>query len=482
MAGSARAALAGIHPASDVLDGITLTDNGTPTFSLSETDLPGAEDVLNLITSPFVLDVTGVLASDALALSGNTLVDAVSVSDSAANILSNFASLQSVTAAGKLGTVTVTSGTLVTTDTSDAAFALYEHFTGSNGVTLNLTAIYDGPNGATGLFGQFLANGEAALGITAPINLTFPGGNILDRDFLFQLQHADDNGYLASLVMSSHILTENLSTSDLLLMDNATIINAVFGTGFLSNFTASSLTAAQAVQYFNSTVSVAVENTSAIFSGSISIPVTDAGVITAIVDRASDIQANLDAFSAALNGRTMTLPIELTDTLPPTINVTGAQATQDAAVLNHISSTFLLSVGGSAEDLNGLSLSSLSGEKVEFALTSLDHDITVTGNVFDVDLAKLAVANDTVTVSAYSSGGQTGTEIDLTGTDGLAHKIIILDEDPNSFEVYTPVDSGTAAGAHGTQVTGGVTVAQALANSGPEAISDTVANVQAGCA
>jgi hypothetical protein len=180
-----------------------------------------------------------------------------------------------------------------------------------------------------------------------------------------------------------------------------------------------------------------------------------------------------------LYGRDLTVPIQLTDTLPPKISVTAAQATQDAAVLNQISTTFLLSVGGTAEQLDGLTIALAANEKVELAITSLDHDITVTGSIFDVDLAKLAVANDTVTISSYASCGQTGTEIDLTGTDGLMHKIILIGDDPDSFNVYDPLDFGIGAGAHGTQTTDGITVAQALAGSGPEAITDTAANVAA---
>jgi hypothetical protein len=88
-----------------------------------------------------------------------------------------------------------------------------------------------------------------------------------------------------------------------------------------------------------------------------------------------------------LYGRDLTVPIQLTDTLPPTIFVTAAQATQDAAVLNQISTTFLLSVGGTAEQLDGLTIALAANEKVELPITSLDHDITVTGSIFDVDLA-----------------------------------------------------------------------------------------------
>src|SRR5262249_50708866 len=107
----ARMEFADAHPASDVLGGITLTDSGTPTISLSESDLAGAGGVLDLITSPFILDVTGVLASDVLALSGNGLIDVLSVSDTGSNLSSNLSGLEAVAASGKLGTVTVSSGT-----------------------------------------------------------------------------------------------------------------------------------------------------------------------------------------------------------------------------------------------------------------------------------------------------------------------------------------------------------------------------------
>ncbi|HUK42971.1 MAG TPA: hypothetical protein VLW48_00865, partial [Candidatus Bathyarchaeia archaeon] len=88
-------------PSGGVLSDITLTDNSTPTISLSESDLSGAEGVLDLITSPFLLDVTDVLAADVGSLSANPLIDLLSVSDSAANIATYLSDLEAAGAAGK---------------------------------------------------------------------------------------------------------------------------------------------------------------------------------------------------------------------------------------------------------------------------------------------------------------------------------------------------------------------------------------------
>src|SRR5579862_119594 len=478
--GGARVEFGGFHPASDVLAGITLTDGGTPTLSLSESDLSGAEGVLGLITSSFVLNVTGVLASDVLALSNNGLIAELSVVDSASSIAAHMSDLEQVAyVAAKLGTVTVTDGTYTSSDLSNDAMGVYAHFTSA--LMLEITPT-NGSNFKVDLFGQLLDDGPASVGITVPVGITVLPNSQFVEDYLLQLQSAADHGYLASLTLPEFLRVEDMNTSEMLQLDNPTILQAMFSTGEFSAYTETSISVAQALSYYSTALSTAVEggiNARVEYLNGVTVAVNDAAMIAGIIDSAANLQANLDSLTTALGGRAFTLPIQLTDTLPPTIAVSVAQATNDAAVLGNISSTYLLSISGTAEQLDGLTLSPAANEKVELALTSLDHDITITSAVFDVDLAKLAVANDAVTVQAYSSGGQTGTEIDLTGTDGMTHKIIILGEDPNSLEAYAPIDSGMAAGGHGVPITGGLTVAQALAGSGPEAISDTAANVAA---
>jgi|GEM_PF-5184601 len=462
------------------LSTITLTDSGTPAISLTEAQLFTDQDALSAIGSSFTLNVTGVLASDVLALSNNGLIAELGVVDSASSIAAHMSDLEQVAyVAAKLGTVTVTDGTYTSSDLSNDAMGVYAHFTSA--LMLEITPT-NGSNFKVDLFGQLLDDGPASVGITVPVGITVLPNSQFVEDYLLQLQSAADHGYLASLTLPEFLRVEDMNTSEMLQLDNPTILQAMFSTGEFSAYTETSISVAQALSYYSSALSTAVEggiNARVEYLNGVTVAVNDAAMIAGIIDSAANLQANLDSLTTALGGRAFTLPIQLTDTLPPTIAVSVAQATNDAAVLGNISSTYLLSISGTAEQLDGLTLSPAANEKVELALTSLDHDITITSAVFDVDLAKLAVANDAVTVQAYSSGGQTGTEIDLTGTDGMTHKIIILGEDPNSLEAYAPIDSGMAAGGHGVPITGGLTVAQALAGSGPEAISDTAANVAA---
>jgi hypothetical protein len=482
LAGGARFAPAGLHPSSDVLAGITLTDTGTPTISLSEDDLSGAEGVLGLITSPFILGVTGVLAVDAKPLSGNPLVDIVSVLDVSSSIVSNLSGLESVAKSGKLGTVTATDTALATFDYSDAAFSVYTHVTGTNGIALQLeSSNFLGVQ--SGKFGTFLNSGAAAAGLSVPVSIHVEPNQELSGAFVLQLQHAADSGYLAGFTMDSGPVVNFLTTSDVLTIDNAVIIASMFGDDAdIINFTRTTITAAQAVAYFSSPLSQAIEHSTAHVSGANEAYqfITDAAMIAGISDSAADLQANLDALATALAGRSLAFPIQLTDDLPPTIDLSAAQAVNDANVLNAITSSFLLSIDGSGSALNNIDLSALSSEKIELSFTSLASDVTVEGgHIVDLNLARLLVVNDVISVEAYSSGGQTGTEIDLTGTDGQTHKIILIGVNPSSLIVYTPFDTGTALGGHGTQVTGGVSVATALGGSGPVAITDTAANIQA---
>ena len=155
-------------------------------------------------------------------------------------------------------------------------------------------------------------------------------------------------------------------------------------------------------------------------------------------------------------------------------------AVNDAVVLNAVTSSYLLSIQGAAAEFDALDLSALTNEKIELTFTNLDRDVTVNGaGIYDVNLAKLAVTGG-ASFKAWSSGGLSGSEIDLTGTDGLAHKIILIGTAPAALNLYAPLDNGMTLGAHGTPVTGGLTVAQALAASGPVAVTDTAANIAAG--
>src|SRR5262249_13761484 len=179
-----------------------LTDSGTPVMTLSEGQLFADQDVLSLINSSYALNVTGVLAADVGSLSANPLIDLLSVSDSASNIAANLSALKAANGAGKIDSVTITSGTLVTTDISHAAFLLYQTFTGANGIDL-LDVAFSNPDLA-----NLLINGPASLGLSVPIAISFDSNvhAIFDNPGeLLALQHGLDNGYITAFNIASTV-------------------------------------------------------------------------------------------------------------------------------------------------------------------------------------------------------------------------------------------------------------------------------------
>ena len=464
------------------LTSITLTDGGVPVLTLSDSQVSSDAGVLGLIASPFGLDVTGVTAADAASLASNPIVQSLSVADTAVNIAAALGGLEAAAVAGKIASVVVTSGTFATDDVSDAAFSLYGKFIGSSGITFSLT-----PNETvnvldTGNLANYLQNGPLSYNIQVPVNITLSPGSGLNKSDIFNLQNGIDKGYIASIA-SGTTTVFGMSITDLTSIDNQEIIDTVFSNGsIIYGFLPANVNISEAIQYYSSKIAAAIETRSIIvYNNNAYIKATDATMIGTITDSAQNLQTELDTLATALNGRTLTAPIQLTDPLPPTITLSAAQAVADAVVLNAVTSSYLLSIQGSAEQLNNLNLSALTNQKIELTLTSLDQDVTVNGaGILDVNLAALAAPGTGITTQAYSSGGQTGTEIDLTGTDGQAHKIILIGTTFGSLQLYAPLDAGTFLGAHGTQVTGGLTVAAALTAPSPVAVTDTAANVAAG--
>jgi RTX calcium-binding nonapeptide repeat (4 copies) len=94
------------------LTSITLTDGSTPTISLTATQLADDSDALGVIGSAYNLSVSGVTAANAATVAGNTHVTLLSVSDTAANVVSNIAALETLATGAQSLSITLTdSGT-----------------------------------------------------------------------------------------------------------------------------------------------------------------------------------------------------------------------------------------------------------------------------------------------------------------------------------------------------------------------------------
>src|SRR5208337_3170259 len=89
------------------LAAITLTGSGLQTLTIMAAALTADAAALAAITSNYGLKVTSVTAASAAAVAGQAHVVAVSVSDSAADVLANLAGLEGVAAAGKLASIAI---------------------------------------------------------------------------------------------------------------------------------------------------------------------------------------------------------------------------------------------------------------------------------------------------------------------------------------------------------------------------------------
>jgi hypothetical protein len=93
---------------------VTLIDRGTPTLTLTTTQIAANSDVIRRIVSPFAIAATGVTASAASETAGQSDVQSVAVSDSSANVLANIVALGRLMTSGKLAGLTLTDTALLT--------------------------------------------------------------------------------------------------------------------------------------------------------------------------------------------------------------------------------------------------------------------------------------------------------------------------------------------------------------------------------
>lgn len=104
---------------------LILTDAGTPTITVTATQLAADSGVLQDISGAYDLAETGMSVQAALTTTAGNIVS-MSISDSAANVFGSLAALQSLETAGKLGAISLTdttNPTITITAAQDAADA-----------------------------------------------------------------------------------------------------------------------------------------------------------------------------------------------------------------------------------------------------------------------------------------------------------------------------------------------------------------------
>jgi PII-like signaling protein len=389
---------------------ITLTDNGTPALTITESQLSDTTALGDISNATWDIAVTGVLAADASGIAAlvaganaHAVLTSISVSDSAANVA---ASLDSLNGLAHLATITLTdSGT----------------------PTLTLTEAQ-------------LTGDTAALDLITNASYDLAVTNVAAADAAGIAGDAS--------VLTSHATLVSIAVSDTA-ADVQSALNALETaaagniplTIALTDGGTPTLTISE-TQYHNDAAALS-DITSAFQIAVTSVLAADAATIAAdsrvtsisISDSAADVQSNLDSLE---NVASKITTIALTDGTTPTLTITGAQFSSDATVLGDISSPYNLAVTNVlAADAASVALdghvTSISvydtGAHISSALDALNSNTDVTTIVISDD-APLDLAAHSAALDSRALGllvNQNGQPVSLTVTDSAANIATYLD-------------------------------------------------------
>ena len=333
------------------LSGLALTDSGSVTISVTNSELASVAGLFSLITTPYSLSINGdVAAADVSSLLSNHLISSVSVSDTAANIQSVWHQLELASQAGFLTSIAVTdSGILSGVDNSTTGstlasyLSLMSHVSGAGGFALQLNfglgvsslneiqnaslsspltltsyGVYEGANYGVPLT---LTNEDGGLAVIAKLNDIFnahPSWNFIiipaGPDLTWNINC--DYGQPSHLEAFAQI-------------DNPKLLEALH-THFLAPGLGWAAVTVNVSQFLNYYASAFYAKFGFVMHGN-------------LVDSASNIASQLDSlaqYADKLSG----LPIQFTDSQKPNIVLTPYQFEHDIAVLNLIQSDYTISI------------------------------------------------------------------------------------------------------------------------------------------
>ncbi|SMC61039.1 VCBS domain-containing protein [Polynucleobacter kasalickyi] len=406
-----------------VLNSISLTDSGTPVLAITKDQFVTDSAVFGLIGTPHQYAVSGVLAANVSSLLTNNLITQVGVSDTAAHIQTYWAQLESLNNAGHLANIVVSDGNLLTvSDSSQQSYDLLSHVTTSGPINLYINWVLDWRL-------QAIANENYSfnnLTLVTNGDIYGPNGGV-SFDTLNTLLNAHSSW---SITNSRWVVQSPFSS----LLDfvnhitNSQLLNALGGNGFYEMNGGSFVVEAPTIEQFENYYKTPFYK---------HLQFELAGTLT---DTTANFQANLDLL-APLASHLGVMPIVLSDVLPPQINVSATQVVSDVEVLNHINSSYLLSVHDTAANLNGLDLSHVKNPYIEFAPTTLG-DIVENTKVTALDLTHVAGLSSTATITEHAINGGAGTEVDITN-GGQTYTISLTNTALADLAVYQPVNPST---------------------------------------
>jgi hypothetical protein len=305
--------------AADTLTAISLTDSGTPTLTITATQLASDATVLGLIAGAYDLGVTGVTAANAATVGAEANVTSVSISDTAANVSTNLDALQALANAGELGSITLTDGGTPSLSITQAQLTSDAGALAAIGSSYHLS------------LSSVLA--ASAASVAAETNVT-------------AVSVSDTDANVVSNLASLQTLAAASELTSITLVDPGTPVLTITATQLSSDATAIGLIAG--------TFDLAV--TSVLAANSATVAGTSHVTSVAVLDTAANVGTNINTLETAAGDASLT--IALTDGGTPTVTVTALQGASDITAIEKISSSYKLVVSDTAAnvsaDIDGL--------------------------------------------------------------------------------------------------------------------------------
>jgi hypothetical protein len=379
------------------ISSITLTDGGTPTLTITETQFHNDATVLGDIAGSYQLAVTSVLAADAAIISGGSHVTSVSVTDTAANIASNFDALNGI--GGTLVAINVQDAAEVILLAYSAATDTYAEGVLAGGTNAGRVAVSDTAANVVAYATELNANSyvNEVHVVDSATNVT---SNLGDLNSVANLSITlDDVGTPVMAVTAAELATDTAALD--------AISNASFDVAVTYVLAANAGNIAGEVSALTSHATL-----TSITVGEISNGVFDVAVTNVLASDASDVAGRV----LAATGNAVLTSISVTDT--------GADVGANLDSLNGLANLTAINLTGGTLSVTEYSLTHAA---TALGLVNTDngaYDVAVT-NVLAADASGIAAevgaySNATLTSIAVTDGG-VNVGANLDSLNGLAH-------------------------------------------------------------
>lgn len=340
------------------LTGISLSDSGTPQFTITAAQLTNDAGALNLISTAYKMTVSGVTVANAATIAATSHVSAITIADTASDISTGLDTLQSMVAAGKVTGISVTDNGLLTLNQTQSAAdsqAIAE-------LTGNYWLSLQGVSAAS-------ATSSASLSHVRSVSVLDSAANVA--------AHLDS---LEALAASSELTSITLTDSG---TPTLTISESQFNNDAL------------ALQKISSSYKVATNSVSVAQFHTLNAT----GQVTAasISDSAANVAAGLDELQAGVAAGEIT-SIAVTDAGTPNLAISYTQMTADAQALHDIVGSYTLTI-------NDVSIANLSSVAASSGVISTGVSDTAANIDSDLDALQSLLTAGKLTSLAITDGG-----------------------------------------------------------------------------